>query len=286
MPYVCCLGESLDETQATRSAALSKDCGRRVGMTRKLLSVIVAVAVCCTLTSCSAPDPDYSQNLDDVEVAGPGTVGLSVVGEPTKGIVVYFHGADQNARVIRASEKHRTLFNPLLETGYAVVAADAGGNAYGNPQSVEDYRRLIAAARADYGPVPLYFIAESMGALPALSLLREDTQREVKGMVGISPLAGLPAEVRSVTFINGPWSGQIPPAADPLTWAPEVFAGRKFRLYTSPEDNLIPGDASAIAFAERFSPVAQIDIVECEGGHVASECYQGGDVAAWFSSLD
>lgn len=252
---------------------------------RAVVCMMLALVLSCGLISCRAHDTDYSLSLDDTAVGGPGTAGLSVVGEPVKGIAVYFHGADQDARVIRNSEKVRNVFDPLLRAGLAVVAADAGGNAYGDLESREDYRRLIAAARAKYGNVPLYFVAESMGALAALALLSDDTQREVKGMVGISPLMGLPSEVRAVDFIKNAWNGEVPESADPLSWAPETFAGRSFRLYTSPEDDVIPADASATAFADRFGSVASVEIVQCEGGHAASACYQGMDVAKWVEGL-
>lgn len=251
-----------------------------------VVCMILVLALGYALVGCRAHDTDYSLNLDDVAVAGPGTTGLSVIGQPVRAIAVYFHGSDQDARVIRDAEKVRNVLDPLLRAGLAVVAADAGGNAYGNHASLEDYRRLIAAARAKYGNVPLYYVAESMGALAALALISEDTQHEVKGMVGISPLMGLPPEVRSVDFIMNAWNGEVPESADPLTWQPEVFAGRVFRLYTSPEDEVIPADASATAFAERFGSVASVEIVACEGGHAASACYQGTDVAKWMEGLD
>jgi pimeloyl-ACP methyl ester carboxylesterase len=246
---------------------------------------MLAIALCCGIAGCTHHDTDYSLKLDDIEVAGPKTAGLSVVGEPIKGIVVYFHGSDQNARIIRDSERHRNVFDPLLRGGLAIVAADAEGDAYGNLASREDYRRLIAAARAKYGQVPLFFVAESMGALAALALINEDTQRDVKGMVGITALMGLPPDIRTVSFIEGPWQGTVPSNADPLSWPPDAFAGRSFRLYTSPDDKVIPPSASAAAFANRFGSVATVDVVECAGGHVASACYQGSDVAAWFASL-
>ena len=255
------------------------------GLRRAAAWATVALMLAFSLVACRAHDTDYSLNLEDVAVDGPGTAGLSVVGQPVKAIAVYFHGSDQNARVIRDTESVRNVFDPLLRGGVAVVAADAGGNSYGNPASRETYYRLIVAARAKYGNVPLYFVAESMGALAALALIREDSQHEVKGMIGISPLMGLPSEVRSVDFIRNAWNGEVPESADPLSWPPEAFASRSFRLYSSPEDDVIPAAASANAFAEKFGSVATIEIVECEGGHAASACYQGADVAAWMDGL-
>src|SRR6185369_4714239 len=110
----------------------------------------------CALVACSHHDKDYSLTLDEAPVNGLGTLGLSVAGEPVKAVVVYFHGADQTARVIRDDEKHRNLFDPLLRNGYAVVSADAGGNAFGNLASREAYRQLILAARKKYGLVPMF----------------------------------------------------------------------------------------------------------------------------------
>jgi alpha-beta hydrolase superfamily lysophospholipase len=250
-------------------------------MTKRLFIVAATVLIACGLVGCSKS----SLNLDSVELDGPGTLGLSVVGQPVKGVVVYFHGSDQNAGFIRDDEKHADFFDPLLRAGVAVVAADADGNAFGNPTSRQDYRSLMAAAQKKYGSERLYFVAESMGALPALALLSEDSGRQIKGMVGISPLMGIPASARSVNFIAGPWGGLVPDRGDPLAWSPQVFADRSFRLYASTDDEVIPADASAQAFANRFGSEATVDIIRCDGGHVAAACYQGDDVVKWFASL-
>jgi hypothetical protein len=70
-----------------------------------------------------------------------------------------------------------------------------------------------------------------------------------------------------------------------LAWKPEVFAGRKFRLYASKEDNVIPPVASAQAFADQFGSVADIQIVGCTGGHVSVDCVRGKDAEKWISGL-
>ena len=158
-------------------------------MSRRLLVALATVLLACGLVSCSKDGEkdgakDYGFQVVEVEVNGPGTLGLSEYGHDVKGLLVYFHGSDQTARVIRDDEKHRNLFDPALRSGYAVVAADAGGNAFGNPASQQQYRRLIAAAREKYGAVPVFFVAESMGALAALTLLREDQRRAGQGHGG------------------------------------------------------------------------------------------------------
>jgi pimeloyl-ACP methyl ester carboxylesterase len=254
-------------------------------MTKQIFAVAAVLLVLSGLPGCSSPKAGYGVKVDAVVLAGPGTLGLSVAGQEVKALVVYFHGSDQNASVIEDDRRHTDFFDPLLRAGYAVVSADANGNAFGNPASREDYRRLTAAAQQKYGAVPIFFVAESMGALAALALISEDTGRQVKGMVGISPLMGLPPDARSVSFIEGPWGGPVPETADPLTWPPESFAGRSFQLYASKKDKVIPANASAQTFADRFGSVAEIEVIDCKGGHVAIACFQGADVQKWMADL-
>jgi pimeloyl-ACP methyl ester carboxylesterase len=249
--------------------------------------IALALVVLCALVSCSDSDDgneDYGFSVDDVRVNGPGTVGLSMSGQPVKGLIVYFHGSDQTARVIRDDEKHRNLFDPMLRAGYAVVAADADGNAFGNPRSLGSYRRLVAAAREKYGAGPMFFVAESMGALAALTLINEDADGQVRAMVAVSPLMGLPPPAREVNYITGPWGGTVPASADPMTWPLSAFANRAFRLYLPRDDTVVPAGGTGKDFAARFGSVAAVEIVECQGGHVASACYQGDDVEKWITA--
>jgi alpha-beta hydrolase superfamily lysophospholipase len=256
-------------------------------MIKRIVVVAFVAAIVSGLSGCSKHKEvaGYGMPVDGVLVNGEGTWGLTATGQAIKGLVVYFHGSDQDAHVIQTDRKHTDLFDPLLRAGYAVVAADAGGNAFGNPASQEAYRGLISAAQQKYIAGPTFFVAESMGALAALALIRDDTSHQVKGMVGVSPLMGLPLDVRRVSYVEGAWGGVVPQNADPLTWPPNTFRGRNFRLYASSTDDTIPGTASATAFAKRFGPVADITVIDCEGGHVATACYQGTEVLDWVTSL-
>ncbi|SHT78189.1 Alpha/beta hydrolase family [Mycobacteroides abscessus subsp. abscessus] len=246
----------------------------------------VAVTSCLLLivTTLACSHPLYGIKVDEAELDGAQTLGLAMSHQDIKGLVVYFHGSDQTARVIAEDRRHTDFFDPILRAGYAVVAADAGNNAFGNPSSVHDYQRLIAAAEKHYGRHPMFFVAESMGAIAGLTLMRADTERHVRGMIGISPLMGLPPQVRAVSYIAGPWGGHVPDTADPLEWPVDAFAGREFRLYAGTKDDVIPADASARAFADRFRSVAHIEIIDCAGGHVAIACYQGGAVVDWMNA--
>ncbi|SHT77991.1 Alpha/beta hydrolase family [Mycobacteroides abscessus subsp. abscessus] len=250
-------------------------------MLRQIPVVLALVATLCCVSSCSR----HELNIVTTDLGVPNTLGLSA-GHDLKGLVVYFHGSDQNARVIQDDTKHADFFKPVLRAGYAVVAADADGNAYGNLKSRDDYRTLIEAALKKYGAAPVFFVAESMGALAALALLREDIDHRVKGMVGVTPLMALPPAARQISFILGAWGGtMVPNEADPVTWPDDAFGGRKFRLYHSGSDAVVPDIAGAVAFDTRFARVADITMVNCKGGHVAPDCYRGDDVAKWMSEL-
>jgi pimeloyl-ACP methyl ester carboxylesterase len=253
-------------------------------ITRRLTALVASFVVICGLISCS-PNSNYGFDVAEVDVAGPDTLGISDAGQPVKGVVVYFHGSDQTAQVIKDDRKHTDFFDPILRAGYAVVAADADGNAFGNRESQNAYRKLIDAARQKYVTGTLFYVAESMGGIAALTLLSEDKERAVKGMVGISPLMGLPPAAQSISYIAGSWGGTVPPSADPLGWGPARFSGRQFRLYVPLGDKVIPRDASAKAFAKRFGSVAKVDVVNCNGDHVAVDCYRGDDVVRWMLSL-
>src|SRR5262245_56668004 len=105
-------------------------------MTRSLVLDVTIALLLCRLTGCWKPPPVqslYGMPVNEANPGGIGTLGLSVAGQPVKGLVIYFHGSDQNARVIADDRKHTDLFDPLLRAGYAIVSADADGNAFGNP---------------------------------------------------------------------------------------------------------------------------------------------------------
>jgi predicted alpha/beta hydrolase family esterase len=245
-----------------------------------MIRVLALLVLLCSLVACSSDELKVARS----EVSGAGTLGLVAKGASGKGVIIYFHGADQTADVIWTSERHRNLFTPLLRAGYAVVAADADGNAFGNPASRQVYRQLMAAARTKYSSAPVYFVAESMGALPALALLSEDSQKVVKGLVGISPLMGIPPQYRAVSFVADMWGGHVTDSADPMSWPPQAFAGRSFQLFASDTDNVVPPGATAQDFANRFGTVASISVIACQGGHVASDCYRGNDVEQWLAT--
>jgi hypothetical protein len=250
-----------------------------------LAAAITTLLVLGSVSACDRADEHAQFTIDAAAVSGPDTLGLSAAGEPIKAVVVYFHGMDQKADVTQSDVKHKSFVQALLRAGYAVVSADASRNAFGNPVSRQQYRDLVRAAEQKYRAPATFYVAESMGALPALALLSEDHGHTIRGMIGISPLMGLPPRGASIHFVADAWGGSLPPEADPLAWPAAAFANRNFELYASADDHVVPADASAREFANRFGAVADVRVTSCSGGHVAGDCFRGDDVVAWMTSL-
>jgi len=248
-----------------------------------IVKIALAIGFAFIGVGCGTGEPAFRVTAHEVD--GPGTLGLSAEGEPVHGIVVYFHGMDQGAEVTRMDDKHSALTEQLLRAGYAVVSADAEGNAFGNPASQQAYSYLIDSARERYGTDRVVFVAESMGALPALLLWTSLPPGEVTAMAGITPAMGMPIGVRSMDFVIGPWGGAVPESADPMSWLPEKLAGDHIRLYVGDNDNVIPPGATGVDFAERFDGVADVEVVQCHGGHVAETCFDGADLVKWLATV-
>jgi hypothetical protein len=252
-----------------------------------MLRVGAGILLLCLGVACGSPtvQTDAGDPLHIVEVDGNGTVGMTLGAVPIKGVIVYFHGKGQHPDVIYKNPKHRALFAPLLRSGYAVVASEAGGDAFGNPLSLNDYRGLAVAATTKYHAPPKLFVAESMGALASLALLTEDYGWQIRGMVGITPLMGIPAEDRSIDAVKDAWRDGVPPTADPMEWDPKSLEHRAFLLYQADHDEVIPTGATARDFATRFGAVADVRIARCAGGHVAADCYDSAGVTSWVAGL-
>lgn len=250
---------------------------------KTVIRVVLTISLLLGALGCAVGESTFRVTAEEVD--GPGTLGLSPEGQPVSGIVVYFHGMDQNAEVTRLDGKHNAMTEQLLRAGYAVISADAEGNAFGNPASQGAYRNLMDTARERYATDRVVFVAESMGALPALLLWSSLPPGEITAMAGITPAMGMPIGVRSMDFVVAPWGGVVPESADPMSWPPEKLAGDRIRLYIASQDNVIPPGATGEDFAKRFGGAADIELVQCHGGHVAETCFDGPDLVNWLATI-
>ncbi|MGV9713276.1 alpha/beta hydrolase [Gordonia sp. NPDC003424] len=251
--------------------------GARIMLCLLVLSAILGSAGC----SRPAPVEDVGAGIvtDDL---GAGMRAYRQENSTPVGIVVWFHGMDSDGTEFGHNPKHRHFAEPFLRDGWVVASASAGGNSFGNDDAIADYRRLITAAEHKYRTRRLLFVGESMGTVGALLLYAEQEFAHIDGLVGVSPLTGIPPTLRGVDFIAGAWGGTVPARADPLSAPASVYDGRRFLLFYSTGDTVVPSGAGARAFAIRFGKRADVSLMLCRGGHVDGSCY-GGDAALAFA---
>ncbi|MET9202547.1 hypothetical protein [Gordonia sp. NPDC003585] len=255
---------------------------RQVGAIYAILvaAVVAAVSGCSVLGTNPATTSQQSSGIVSDEL-GPDMRAYRQENLKPAGILVWFHGMDSDGTEFDHDPRQRHFAEPLMRNGWVIVSANAGGNSFGNDAALREYRALIGAARTRYGTTRLQFASESMGTVAALRLMAEPAYRNVNGLIGISPLTGIPPTLRGVDFIEAAWGGTVPDRADPLTFYPQRFAGKRFRFYYSTTDTVVPSGAGARAFAIRFGKVADVELVECRGDHADPTCYQGDDALAF-----
>ncbi|MDL9936080.1 hypothetical protein QSJ18_04950 [Gordonia sp. ABSL1-1] len=244
-----------------------------------ILWCAVLSAVTATLTGCSAPPAPSGLSAGIVrEPLGPDMRAYRQEDLKPVALMVWFHGMDSDGTEFEFDPRQKHFAEPFLRSGWIVVSASAGGNSFGNDAAMATYRTLVDNAHARYGAaLPTLFASESMGSVAAIRLAAEPRYAPRAGVVGVSPLTGIPDTLRSVDFIAGAWDGPVPARADPLSYAPNRFAHHRFRFYYSPADTVVPTGANARAFAIRVGKFADVGIVECRGDHADPTCYQGED---------
>lgn len=248
-----------------------------------IIGIAMAMAaLATTTTACSSPGDGLTRVRAVVD--GENTLSIWNDGVTTRGVVVYFHGLDRDETILEMDESHRELIRRLTDAGYAVVASRAGGNAYGNTESQNDYAELTVTAAAHHRVSDVFFLAESMGTVAAVNLMARRPDLRPRGLAAIGPALNLGAvgdDYRTGLLGANPDVTET----DPMRLPAESLAGQSFRFYVSPDDVLVPTASNADAFRARFGSVADVSIVECSGQHLNSSCVNGEDVASWFSVI-
>jgi pimeloyl-ACP methyl ester carboxylesterase len=249
---------------------------------RAVLAVLLTIAVTAA-SGCQRSEPtiyDYFR----ITVDGQQTLGVSKKDAVVRGVVIFFHGIDTNEFAMTADQAHTAVTNKLVNAGFAVIASQAGGNAFGNPKSQNNYRALAYAALQHYRVENVFFLAESMGALAAISLLAETESSRIRGLAAINPILDL-GRPQFAPAIAESYTDQMEiDSANPMNLNPELFTGKRIRLYVSRDDSAVT--AESVAFRDRFGSVADISIVECSGALGDPACLQGDDLLSWFALME
>lgn len=250
-------------------------------------AVAFLLAVFLTLVASCATEPATEFSYMRVTVGGESVLGISKKDIQIRGLVVFFQAPDKDEFVLTGDGAHTSLTQALTNAGFAVIASNARENIFLKPGAVQSYAEIAGRATAQFKTHNIYFLAESLGALAAVTLLSAIQTDQVRGMAAINPALNLdtaPSEFRAEFEASRP---DMPiDSINPLNLPPDSFDGKKLRFYVSPTDDFVPTEANALAFQERFGSVANISIAQCTGGHLDPTCISGEDIVKWFTELE
>lgn len=245
--------------------------------TSLIFALVMIAVVSCTSQNAAF---DYLR----LQVDGQPTLAITKKDVFIRGVVVYFHGVDEDEFALTSDDARRKLTEALVDAGFAVVASRAGGNAFADPATLQNYRELGSMAMQHYRIENVYFLAESMGSIPAVNLLASSLT-PVRGLAAIRPALELTGDTQA-------WPSraeQQPPiqsvVVDPMAMPAESLMGRNMRLYVSSDDSSSESPQNALAFKDRFESSANISVVTCSGGASDASCVQGDDIIKWFTQL-
>jgi hypothetical protein len=193
---------------------------------------------------------------------------------------------DRDESILDLDDPHRRLIAALADAGFPVVASSAGGNAFGNISSQQNYSALAFGSAERYRATQVFFLAESMGAVAAVNVMANNKSLSVAGLAAISPLlnlGALPAQYRPAAEDAN--SGVSIFDLSPLGLPAASIRGGNFRFYVTPDDELVPTEDNATAFQRKFGSVANVSMVACSGEHLNPSCIQERDIVGWFKSL-
>lgn len=269
--------------------ASHRSIARRVRPSHRITAVLTAAAVLVSVVVASscARGPAESFDYMRVELRGQAVLGISKRGVKPRGVVVYFHGLDRDQDILTADDPHTHLTNLLTTAGFAVVAGKAGGNAFGNRESQEQYADIAKLASERYKVQNVFFLAESMGTLAAVNLMARAQASRVRGLAAISPALNLestPPAYKSAVAEAYPEESFI--EANPMNFPVNTFQGKHFRFYVTPQDAIVSTKNNSKAFQARFGSAADISIIECTGPHLDPSCIQPDDIVDWFKKLE
>jgi hypothetical protein len=246
------------------------------------LALVLALILSIT-TSCSRQDSGFDYLR--IQVDGQSTLAVMKKDIMIRGIVVYFHGIDQDEFAVTLDGARKALTYKLVNAGFAVVSSHAGGNAFNDSATLENYRQLGSMAMQHFQIQNIYFLAESLGAIPAINLFVSD-YTPVRGFAAINPAL----DFASATSEWPAFAATYPPAEtqvrNPMSFPFSALRGKNIRFYASPGDSLVRADANALAFQNRYQSVADISVVKCAGQNGDASCMQSDDIVKWFTQLD
>lgn len=254
----------------------------------------LAAGVLLTLTACSGGTDAASPAPSPGTGAAPGTTRFEVDGvdavlripeQPNGRLVVYLHGAGGSAESILGTDPRARLVEGLVDEGYAVVASDAHGDAWGNAASVAAHAAAAEEAAARTGTTSVFLLAESMGGLPGAQLTTGSGLAGVEALAGIYPVCDLSSvHSRFTGSVDAAHGADVDAALERLS--PVDLGGSvPVMVWASPQDTVVPKAANGDACVRQAREAgADALLVESTGEHGDPSHFDLPTVLAFFDS--
>ncbi len=189
---------------------------------------------------------------------------LTIVPPRSNGsLVVFLHGWGQTRWALLERRSEAGVAHALTAAGFTVVGADARLKAWGDPASVADYRRVIAATMRQHRLHDVFLMGESMGGLATMQLARQ--LPAVRAVVAWYPVCDLRTmrQSRFQATITDAWAGRSRAAVSPV-----AVSDKPMLIWASPQDTVVRADRNAaVCAAEARAAGAQVTYFRTTGEH-------------------
>lgn len=225
----------------------------------------VASGVITTITPTVSGQACRIAYLSDTNITEPKTLAL------------YFHGSSETQDT-PFTGLGKNITDKLISEGYIVAASFAGGNAWGNQDSQDDYYDLYAYINGLYNINKVVFIGQSMGGLTSLNLLASNRITECYAWYGVYPVTNLNEAYFNEGFASAietaygfVGSGNYAAATagfDPQIATTSLFAEKTYDMTSSPDDTLIFKTTNSDLFKTKINSVAfRANVFAATGAH-------------------
>jgi pimeloyl-ACP methyl ester carboxylesterase len=208
-------------------------------------------------------------------------------------VILWHHGRSATGAEL-FDVPYTQIMIPLLAAGYLLIAPSLHGDNFGNAVALADVSDAYTtlAARLPLGKT--IHLGGSMGGLSSLLAYLADTVPNAVGWIGIGPLVNLHAAYwdhqgfsqgiydayHMTDFAQSSDYDAKTAGHDPCALPPAAFAGKRLRVYASPDDTTVPQGSHADVLMIRASAAAECTLVPCVGEHGDVSHFQGADLVA------
>ena len=263
---------------------------RRFGRSRLPGALATLAAVAVGLSACSAAAPVRGATTLTTDAQDHGTTVIDdgatgsvliVPRHPIGALAVFVHGSGSTRYSVLRSRHDVVVARDLLEHGYLVLAADAGGRAWGDPASVADYERLIAATVRERAVRDIMLVAESMGGLAAMQLAaRVPDVRAVAAWYPVCDLRTMQQKPQYAAAIAKAWA-----TGDRRVVSPVAVPAVPLTIWASPGDTVVSAARNAaVCAAEGRRAGAPVTYVRTTGDHGDPSNVRPTEVLAFFDA--